>query len=142
MPEEPKIDLGTLEETISLIVIKKEDPSNRDLSFFGWDGRHELAGKKGAIFDDFHGAVSMLRYLGLKDIYWNVTYRFFDFDQLLTLYPYAKCILDILESYRHRTDVQDLKTQIKELKDAITFAQKQTKDIEKDTFNRVLTCIK
>lgn len=140
MPKEQKINLQKLEEIIALIVTKKEDPSNKELSFFGWDDRYELRGKKGVIFDDFENKLSMLRAIGLQEEYWNVTYSFIDFDQLLSLYPYAKCMLDILEAHRHRDDIQRLFQQIKDVESALSSLHEQLKDIEKSTFNKVLTC--
>ena len=138
--EEPKIDLEKLEKTIVLITTKKEDPNNRDLSFFGWDDRYELEGKKGVIFS--HSKVPMLNAIGLKEKYWNVSYVFIDFDQLLSLYPYSKCILETLESYRHRDDVQNYIQQIKNLEDTLKSVHQQLKNVQKNTFNEAILCIK
>ncbi len=140
MPEEQKINLQKLEEIIALIITKKEDPSNKELSFFGWDDRYELHGKKGVIFDDFGYKLSMLRAIGLQEEYWNVTYSFIDFGQLLSLYPYTKCMLDILEAHRHRDDIQRLFQQIKDIENTLSSLHEQLKDIEKNTFNEVLKC--
>ena len=140
--EESKIYLEKLEKIIVLITTKKEDPDNRDLSFFGWDNRYEIHGKLGAIFDDIHGEVSMLRLLGLKDEYWHDTYRFFDFGQLLSLYPYSTCILEELGSYRHRDDVQNYIIQIKDLEDALKSIHQQLKNVQKNTINKVISCVK
>lgn len=141
MPEEDKkIDLKKLKELVALIVTKKEDPTDRHLSFFGWDDRYELEGKKGATFS--HSEVAMLNAIGLKEKYWNISYVFIDFDQLLSLYPYSECLLDTLEKYFHRTDVQRLTSQIADIESALSISKKQLKDFERIAFNKVLVCIK
>lgn len=141
MPKEPKIiDFGKFEEIIALIITKKEDPTNRNLTFFGWDGRYELQGKKGAIFKGPEDVI--LRDLGLKAQFWSAEYVFFDFDQLLGLYPYSECILNILESYRHSDVVIRLSTDYNNLESAFKSIKKQIEDIQKNTFERILFCVK
>lgn len=142
MPEEEsKINLKKLEEIIALIVTKVEEPKNRNLSYFGWDDRYELHGKKGAIFDTTK-ASPMLQALGLKGEEWNVSYRFFGFDELLALYPYAECLLNVLEAHRHNESVQRATEQIKDLQSALSLANQQIKDAEHNTFHKILVCIK
>lgn len=140
MIEVHKINLEKLEKIITLIITKKEDPTNKDLSFFGWDDRYELKGKKGAIFKSPEDET--LRDIGLKAQYWGIEYVFFDFDQLLSLYPYSKCMLEILESYRHRDDVQHYIKIIKDLEDALSSTRQLLKNSENDAFNKVISCVK
>lgn len=140
MKEVFKTDLNTFEETIALIVTKKEDPNNKNLAFFGWDGRYELRGKKGAIFKG--PETIMLRDLGLKAQFWSAEYIFYDFDQLLSLYPYSECILNILESYRHSDKVIQLITDYNNLENTFKSVKKQIEDIQKNTLERILFCIK
>ncbi len=140
MTKEFRTDLGQFEETIALIVAKKEDPNNKDLIFFGWDGRYELRGKKGAIFKG--SETIMLRDLGLKAQFWSAEYVFYDFDQLLSLYPYSECILKILESYRHSDKAIQLITDYNNLESTFKSVKKQIEDIQKNTLERILFCIK
>lgn len=142
MPEEEsKINLKKLEEIIALIVTKVEEPKNRNLSYFGWDDRYELHGKKGAIFGVAKDS-PMLQALGLKGEEWNVSYRFFGFDELLTLYPHTECLLKVLEAHRHNENVQRATEQIKDLQSALSLANQQIKDAEHNTFHKVLACMK
>lgn len=142
MPEgDSKINIKRLEEIIALVITKVEEPKHKHLSFFGWDDRYELHGSKGVIFDTTKD-LPMLRALGLKGEEWNVTYTFFGFDELLSLYPYAECILNVLEAHRHNDDVQRVAEQIKDLQSALSLANQQIKDAEHNTFHKVLACIK
>lgn len=142
MPEEEsKINLKKLEEIIVLIITKVEEPKNRDLSYFGWDDRYELHGKKGAIFDVAKYS-PMLQALGLKGEEWNVSYRFFGFDELLALYPHTECLLNVLEAHRHNENIQRVTEQIKDLQSALSLANQQIKDAEHNTFHKVLACTK
>lgn len=142
MPEDDShINIEKLEEIVALIITKVEDPKNRNLSYFGWDNRYELHGKKGAIFDVAHKS-PILRTLGLKGEEWNVSYTFFTFEELLSLYPYTKCILEILEAHRNSESIQRVTKQIKDLQSALSLANRQMKDAEHNTFHKVLACIK
>ena len=141
MPEEEiKVDLKKLRELFALIVTKKEEPTNRDLSFFGWDDRYEFHGKKGTIFSITE--IPMLNAIGLKEEYWNPSWRFIDFDQLLKLYQYAECALDAVDAFNHNENVQRVIQQINDLSNTLKLLAQQKKEYEKRTFNRVLTCMK
>lgn len=142
MPEEEsKINLKKIEEIITLIVTKVEDPKNRNLSYFGWDDRYDLHGKKGVIFGVAYES-PMLQAIGLKGEEWNISYRFFGFDELSSLYPYAECMLNILEAHRHSESIQRVTEQIKDLQSALSLANQQIKDAEHNTFHKILACMK
>ena len=134
---EMKINLRELEGIIALIVFKKEEPNSIELALFGWDGRYEHQGKKGMIFD--RPIIAMLNALGLKEEQLGTDKAFIDFDQLLSLYPYAECILNVLEAH-HTIDVQNIIEQIKELENMLTLARQQLKEAEHKTFHKILAC--
>lgn len=140
MQKEQDIDFKHLEETVALIVTKKELPYNKDLSFFGWDGRYELNSKKGALFERKY--IHALNLLGLKSEPYNTDYDFIDFDQLLRLYEYAECILDLLYAHRHSDDVKRNIQQIIDLSDALNLAKKQKKEFDDTTIKNLQNCIR